>query len=280
MSAPTRKDWILWGALGCALVSTAHAEYTLAVAVGAHPWVALAVPGALDLYVIRALLLRRDVFLAVLVMVAANVSSYLVHSGDVLVDWRLRSAVGALAPLILWRVHSLKYTRNRSELLLGTPVLDGPGAMSAPVPAPEYAPITQPECTLSEPFLRDLDAVCSECGGRWGGHPGVQRKRAEHEAKYALEAPGYVPEAWMEHEYPATYPAPLHTVPDLPTEYVTSAQPLRDSDHEYLPVAREYVHSVGTGTVRGLMKYASIGQDRAGRLLDHLDAEHEEEEES
>ena len=64
MSAPTRGDWILWGALGCALVSTAHAEYTLATAAGAQWLVAGAVPGALDLYVIRALQMRRDVFLA------------------------------------------------------------------------------------------------------------------------------------------------------------------------------------------------------------------------
>src|SRR5688572_2029148 len=70
VSAGTRDDWILWGAVGCALVGTAHSEWSLAVAVGAHPWVATVVPGALDLYVVRALRMHRDVFLAVLAMVA------------------------------------------------------------------------------------------------------------------------------------------------------------------------------------------------------------------
>ena len=141
MSARTwteKNDPILWGALGCALVGTAHAEYTLALAAGANWFVAGAVPGALDLYVVRALQQGRDVFLAVLVMVAANVASYLVHSGDVPVDWRLRSAVGALAPLILWRVYSLRRGRTRDA-----------GAGSAP--APEDVPV--PYSAYPEGFL-------------------------------------------------------------------------------------------------------------------------------
>lgn len=136
MRARTRKDWILWSALGCALAGTAHAEYTLAVAAHFNEWVALAVPGALDLYVIRALQQRRDVFVAVLAMVAANVAAHLVVAGVLPVEWPVVSAVGAVAPLIVWRVYALKYTRTRQELLWGLEAGAGPedtGAVSAPV---------------------------------------------------------------------------------------------------------------------------------------------------
>lgn len=107
VSTRTRNDWILWGALGCTLVGTAHAEYTLATATGVHWFVAASVPGALDLYVIRALQVHRDVLAAVLAMVAINVASHLVTAGVLPVHWGLISAVGALAPLVLWRIHFL-----------------------------------------------------------------------------------------------------------------------------------------------------------------------------
>lgn len=102
-----RGDWILWGALGCVLVGTAHAEYTLATATGVHWFVAASVPGALDLYVIRALQVHRDVLASVLAMVVMNVASHLVTAGVLPVHWALISAVGALAPLVLWRIHYL-----------------------------------------------------------------------------------------------------------------------------------------------------------------------------
>jgi len=124
--APGRRDWILWGALGCALVSTAHAEYTLATAAHFNEYVALAVPGALDLYVVRALQQRRDVFVAVLAMVAANVASHLIAGGVLRVEWPVIAAVGAVAPLIVWRVYSLKYARTRQELLWGLEAGTGP----------------------------------------------------------------------------------------------------------------------------------------------------------
>lgn len=107
MSARIPGDWILWGALGCTLIGTAHAEYTLATATGVHWFVAASVPGALDLYVIRALQMHRDVFASVLAMVVINVASHLVTAGVLPMHWGLISAVGALAPLVLWRIHYL-----------------------------------------------------------------------------------------------------------------------------------------------------------------------------
>ncbi|MEU7010385.1 hypothetical protein [Streptomyces sp. NPDC046332] len=167
MRTRTRRDWVLWGALACTLVGTAHAEYTLAVATGVHPWVAACVPGALDLYVIRALQVRRDVFLAVLVMCAVNVASHLVTAGVLVVGWELISAVGALAPLVLWRVHALWHTRTRKELLWGVPAgtreaVESASAPEAPpkpeTPAPA-APTQAPECAHGWP----LDWDCTEC---------------------------------------------------------------------------------------------------------------------
>jgi hypothetical protein len=274
---PKVQDPILWGALGCALVGTAHSEWSLAVSVGAHPWIAAAVPGALDLYVIRALQVRRDVFVAVLAMVAANVAWYLVHSHDLPVDWPLRSAVGAVAPLVVWRVHSLKYTRTRAELLWGTPA----GAVSAPEEtAPETAPAASAHaawCGLTHPD----DGPCSEYG-----YP---------------PAPDHVPADWMEAEYPETYPGAavlaaqedeyadkwgpgahpevhLRPVPALPGGFdpvsaVHSAPDLAPGDSEYIALAQEYILTTGAPSVRGLKKYASVGQARAERLLAHLETE-------
>lgn len=134
MSAPRRKDWILWGALGCTLVGTAHAEYTLATATGVHGFIAASVPGALDLYVIRALQVHRDVLAAVLAMVVMNVASHLVTAGVLPVHWGLISAVGALAPLVLWRIHYLWREGVQSGGALGE------GASETSALPPDYLP--------------------------------------------------------------------------------------------------------------------------------------------
>ena len=290
MSTPTRKDWILWGALGCALVATYHAEYTLAVAAGFHPYVALAVPGALDLYVIRALQQRRDVLVAVLAMVAANVASHLIAKDVLQVGWQVIAAVGAIAPLVLWRVYSLKHTRNRQELLHGVQAgaLEYTGEVSAPDPTPytydtrtgqpeswtpapdripdwmdqEYPVSVSHPCALSEPFLRPLDYECGECGEPWGTHAGVLRKRAEHAVKY--------PEHQTSADYRVASTPPL---PALPPEYPALTEDewdeLTDSDREYLGELNEYVHSADSHTLAGLRAALGIGQARATRLIKH-----------
>lgn len=303
MSARTRKDWILWGALGCALVATAHAEYTLATAAHFNKYVALAVPGALDLYVIRALQERRDVFVAVLAMVAANVASHLIVAGVLPVGWPVVSAVGAVAPLVVWRVYSLKYTRTRQELLWGLEAGTGPedaGAVSAPDkddPIRYFDPICgrppQPGARLTDP--------CPDCTHLWAVHrtpavPAVpghapepsapvpdwsQDGRDGWAAKSLIHphAPDHVPVDWMDEEYPETHPsapAPvphLRPVPDLPDEYAASAvhsDVLKDSDYEFLGKATRYLDDVADPTVRGMRRALGIGQERAERLLAHL----------
>ncbi|ANJ07162.1 hypothetical protein [Streptomyces parvulus] len=102
-----KNDYLKWGALAAALVATASAEYELARAVGFNQWVAAAVPAALDLYTVRALRAHREVLAAVAAMIGVNAASHLVTTGLVPVNVWLVVAVAAIAPLVLWRVHSL-----------------------------------------------------------------------------------------------------------------------------------------------------------------------------
>src|SRR5688572_1194780 len=146
MSARTRTDWILWGALGCTLIGTAHAEYTLATATGVHWFVAASVPGALDLYVIRALQVHRDVLAAVVAMVVMNVASHLVTAGVLPVHWGLISAVGALAPLVLWRIHYLFRTQVQSVKPHPEPSAPAPDAPEEP-----SASALPPGCVWAHP---------------------------------------------------------------------------------------------------------------------------------
>lgn len=241
MSTRTRStvnDVILWGALGCALVGTAHAEYSLATAAHFNEYVAAVVPGALDLYVISALRHRRDVLASVLVMVAANVASHLIAAGMLPVGWPVISAVGAVAPLIVWRVYVLRRV---------------PGVLpqvSAPVPedvpAFEYEPDLYPGAAW--PLVPAPEYV----------DPGV------------ISAPDHVP-AWM----PIAYP-PLKSVPEVPEhgpEDVPEADPsdLSVTDMTYLGVFDAYLAECkdsGTRpTVAGTKAHCQVGQDRARRLL-------------
>lgn len=102
-----KNDYLKWAALLAALVATASAEYELARQVGFNQWVAAAVPGALDIYTVRALRAHRDVLAAVAAMIGVNAASHLVTAGLLPVDVPLVVAVSAIAPLVLWRVHRL-----------------------------------------------------------------------------------------------------------------------------------------------------------------------------
>lgn len=252
MSTRTRQDWILWAQLGCALVATAHAEYSLAAATGLHWSVACSVPGALDLYVIRALQKHKDVLPAVLVMVAANVASILVAQDVLPVNWAVLAAVGALAPLLVWRGHVLRVHAGAAPSTPQIQEVQAPGAVSAPeVPAwtPGY-------------HLDGCDGV----------HEYEGPVNCADRVHVLASVPAHVP-AWMSDEYPVPHLAP---VPDLPDGYEpgpASAPVLEAGDLAYLELAREYLADAGTGTVRGLKEYASVGQARASRLLKYVEHE-------
>lgn len=105
---PEARDALKWAALFFAFIATASAEYELALAVGFGPYIAAAVPGALDIYVLRALRVQRDVAAAVFAMILVNAGSHLVTARLLPVSVPVVVAVSAIAPLVLWRVHSLR----------------------------------------------------------------------------------------------------------------------------------------------------------------------------
>lgn len=282
-----RAHPVLAGALACALVGTAHAEYTLATSTDVNKWVALAVPGALDLYVIQALRVHRDVAGAVLVMVVANVVSHLIVAGLYPTDIRwqvgVTAAVGALAPGIVWRVHSLERTRNRSELLWGLEA----GAVKSPEKdtAPKTAPVTAPDPSAAWApgfHLDGCDGVHEHegpvnCTLRASALEDIALEPAPVIAPaldYGWSAPDRVPAEWSAPKDTAPVVPYLVPVPDLPAEHATSAvhsdSPLIDTDRDYLPRARAYVENTDKPSVRGLRRELRIGQERAERLLTHL----------
>jgi hypothetical protein len=135
------NDVLKWAALAAALVATASAEYELARAVGFNEWVAAAVPGALDIYTVRALRAHRDVLAAVAAMILVNAASHLVTAGLLPIDVPLVVAVAAIAPLVLWRVHSLALPDAQDTTPSTTvPPVPEPSVTNVPVDRPE--PIT------------------------------------------------------------------------------------------------------------------------------------------
>lgn len=141
-----KNDYLKWGALAAALVATASAEYELARAVGFNQWVAAAVPAALDLYTVRALRAHREVLAAVAAMIGVNAASHLVTTGLLPVNVWLVVAVAAIAPLVLWRVHSLGGGQaDVPEVTAPVTVERGdddqpPAAIEAPRPLPAVVP--------------------------------------------------------------------------------------------------------------------------------------------
>lgn len=269
------QDWILWGAAGCALVGTAHAEYTLAVATHVHPVVALAVPGALDLYVIRALRLRRDVFAAVLVMVAANVAAHLVTAEVIPVDWRLISAVGAVAPLVLWRVYSLRYAVPRRVRQADTA-----DVVSTPV-------VSEPEPGVSVPYLKDsgqytvtidvpADAYPDVPEGGWPYLKNRMFAPCPHMECFGRDeclypdVPDDVPAGWVA-EYAADQREDAPPLMDVPEPYPFVLDGVEERDQDVLGHFTAYLKTCQEAgekpTVAGTRQACGCGQPKAYRLL-------------
>ncbi|MGW5272760.1 hypothetical protein ACWEQP_09275 [Streptomyces sp. NPDC004044] len=140
-----KRDYLKWAALGFALVATASAEYELARAVGYNQWVAAAVPGALDVWTVRAMRQHRDVLAAVLAMIVVNALSHLVTAELLDVSVPLVVGVSAIAPLVLYRLHAISGT-------------DEPKADTEPVQAPVQ--VDTPEPAAVEPAPPNLHVIC------------------------------------------------------------------------------------------------------------------------
>jgi len=214
------NDWLKWVAAGFALVATASAEYELARAIGMNQFIAAAVPGALDAYAVRALRSHREVLTAVLAMVGVNAASHLVTAGVLHVDWILITAVSAIAPLVLWRVHALStpgearvsalwgVTEGEHGSVLGYSIpstgvtVEGPHPdpalwtehTSTP-PVPEHAPVstdTCPYCDMPGVLMSEHIGTCS----RWAHVPEHEPSTAQEEIRAQTEAWG---DDWNEH---------------------------------------------------------------------------------
>lgn len=238
------KDPLKWAAVACAVVVTAKGEYDLAMSVpGMHEWVAAAVPGALDAYVLRTLQRGREVIAAVGAMVGVNAASHLEHAGVIPMEWPLITAVSAIAPLVLWRVHVLgseervhKAPRERQDLKA---VPGSTPSTSTPDTLPDW--LTE---SVHGPVIRD-------------GHAGTSTPST-----------------------PSTEPAfdPVHAAEHAPDPSTRArpgvrarTAPVADSVH--VAAVREYMESTGTTevpTVRAIKSLRRVGTPVAQRVRDEL----------
>ncbi|GAA1502213.1 hypothetical protein GCM10009802_59200 [Streptomyces synnematoformans] len=131
------KNFLAWAALLSALVSTASAEWSLAVAAGFHPLLAVAVPASLDAYALAAFRAGRDLPGVVAALLLVNSVSHLVASGHLSVGVPVVIGVSAVAPVVLLRVHLLQGAIQKTpQEPSGHSPVSGPAEGSA---APEKA---------------------------------------------------------------------------------------------------------------------------------------------
>jgi len=241
-------DWVLWAALGFVLVGTAHAEYTLAVDSGWNKLVAATVPGCLDLYVIRALQKHRDVFSAVVLMVGVNVLAHLVAAGDVPMHWWIKSVIGGLGPVLLWRIHHLW-----RALPVPTPVHD-----SGTVSVPEVHTVPAP---VPDTDTRDWDVAWAAEWESMTCTPGADPVSAD-----PCDGVAGVHAADTVRPNVLTLPLPAGFTADTDEHGV-----LLEGDWAAVGTVRAYVDTCteqGTRpSIRGLKEFAGCSTDKARRLL-------------
>ncbi|WP_328920271.1 hypothetical protein OG911_16605 [Streptomyces sp. NBC_00208] len=160
------KNRDLLGALAllAALVATASAEYELARACGFGALVAGCIPGALDVYALRAFSVKRDVPAVVVALISTNALAHLVASHLIPVSVPLVVAVSAIAPLVLWRVKALSAPLTASQPA-PVPAESKPAAepVAAPVAIPPPAPVKQPAHS-ADPLLATARKLQRDAG--------------------------------------------------------------------------------------------------------------------
>lgn len=286
-AAQTGRDLLKWTAAGFALVATATAEYELARAIGMNEWVAAAVPGALDAYVVRALRAHREVLTAVLAMVAVNAASHLVTAGVLKVEWPLITAVSAIAPLVLWRVHALGTPGEaRRRVLWGLPWR----ARTA-----EHA---STETEHTEHDVSGMPHLCTHGCTVWGDVEAHERAHEhagfdtpEHTASTDQERVRAQTDAWGDdwldvHDAvhaPSTPPIPVHApyADHVPARHLTVVKDVHDgfdpvhaAVHAPDPVCTDCGHTehTGGGCENGFCDCVHTSTDT--RTADDWDLEH------
>ncbi|MFD4648475.1 transfer protein spdA [Streptomyces sp. NPDC058441] len=131
------------------LISFATQQH-LAVTHGVPQLPSYAVPLAIDLYLVWAVRSRRDVALAVLVSVAANVAGVLTAEPLGSVDTWVSAGLHAVFPLTLWRMHRPWVTAPEPATADPVPAVSAP-LVAAPAPA-ESLPDTWPDADLWTDF--------------------------------------------------------------------------------------------------------------------------------
>lgn len=274
------KDKLKWVAAAFALVATASAEYELARAIGMNQWIAAAVPGALDAYAVRALRAHREVFTAVLAMVGVNAASHLVSAGVLHVGWPLITAVSAIAPLVLWRVHALSTPGEyRRRVIWGVPdpLADVPPVPAVPPPGGHPAWLAGEHMPRSTPARRMQ--TCSVKGCQVWGDLGAHERAHElsgfdHPSTPAGTVPDHVPDEWStvvelgdepEHEGHANV-LPFRA-PGRPAS--TTDTPVSERDRAALLVLRLHMadeHLSEVPGIRDIKKICKVSTDRARRV--------------
>ncbi|WP_435245876.1 hypothetical protein [Streptomyces sp. NRRL F-5630] len=217
------RDVLGWLAMLACVVIAAHGEWSLAVAAGYQPYVAAALPVAVDAYAIRSMQAGREVLAPVLLMVATNAAAHLVHTGLLHVGPALVVAVSAIAPVVLWRVHALRrgvppgtpdhvvgaaemvpdhFMDSRKVMVAREPEPAEPAPEPDPVP-PAVEEARTPVLGPLLPLAQLLAAPAPEPAGTTGGTVPEQHERA------ADERPEPGPE-------PGAEPAEPEPVPEVP----------------------------------------------------------------
>jgi hypothetical protein len=164
---PRQKDLLGTLALLAALVATASAEYALARACGYGAIVAGCIPGALDVYALRAFAVRRDVPAVVLALISTNALAHLVSAGLIPVSVPLVVAISAIAPLVLWRVKALSAPESVPE---PAPVPAESERATRPVQA-RTAPAPPKPALSADPLVASARAFASEVQRNTGKPP-------------------------------------------------------------------------------------------------------------
>ncbi|MEU5198872.1 hypothetical protein AB0G86_33330 [Streptomyces scabiei] len=165
------RDVLGSAALVAALVATASAEYELARAVGYGAWVAACIPAALDVWCIRAFKVRRDVPAAVVALVLVNAAAHLVSAGLIPVSVPLVVAVSAIAPLVLYRVHTLHKP-------LSAPLAPQEAVPAAPESAKPERPVDAQPTVKPDPLLPDARAFADQMQRESGKTPSLRQLQA------------------------------------------------------------------------------------------------------